>query len=478
MTLEFEKKVLSFIKSEELFGLDEKVLLAVSGGADSTALLHVMCRLKMKGVFNGELLAVHFNHQLRGVESDGDERFVVELGGKLGVEVVVRSFDVRRFSEENKLSIETAGRQLRIAGLLDIAKGNDCKVIATAHHGGDNAETVVHRFVRGTGIRGLGGIWPVREAVDGIRFVRPILEVSRSEIIEYLNEQGLGWREDRTNKDYSYKRNFIRHKLLPQMQKESDTPLEKQLLELSRSARGFYSLVCRCVEDIWGRAADCQSDRVKLKFELVANQHPAVQVELIRRSLEFLKCGERDITQEHYEMVLALAKKGKSGKKIELPGGFVAEYAYGELVFSKGGQPKSVKCESVTIEVPGRTGFGECLIEASILDGKESDIEKFKSQKTNFVEWFDLAKLKLPLEVRGREDGDRFVPFGFEAEKKVGKFLTAQRVGQELRRKTVVVCDSEKIIWVCPVRVSELTKVGQGTEKVLELRFLGRKSEV
>ena len=476
MILELEKKVLSFIKSEKLFGLDERILLGVSGGADSTALLHVMCKLKTKGVFDGELIVVHFNHQLRGAESDGDEKFVVELGERLGARVVARSFDVRRFSEENKLSIETAGRQLRIAGLLDIARDKGCKVIATAHHGGDNAETVVHRLLRGTGIRGLGGIWPVREAVDGVRFVRPILEVTRSEIIEYLNEQGLAWREDRTNKDYSYRRNFIRHKLLPQMQKESESPLEKQLSQLSRSSRKFYDIVCRSAEDIWGRAANCEVDKVSLNFEMVASGHPAVQVELIRRSLKFLKCGEKDITQEHYEMVLALAKKGKSGKKIELPGGFVAEYAYGKLGFSKSEKPKRARCESVTIEVPGRTEFGEYLIEACVLEAKESDFEKFKSQKTNFVEWFDFDKLKFPLQVRSRGDGDRFVPLGLEAEKKVGKFLTAQRVPQDLRRKAVVICDSEKIIWVCPVRTSELAKVSQGTEKILELRFLGQKS--
>lgn len=472
MLLELEKSVLNFIKSEHLFGLAERVLLGVSGGADSTALLHVMSRLKTEGVFKGTIVIAHLNHQLRDAESDGDQRFVIELGSKLGIEVVTRSFDVQKFSKENKLSIETAGRQLRIKNLISIARANNCKIVAVAHHAGDNAETILHRLMRGTGFRGLAGIWPARELADGVRFVRPLLEAGRSDIVEYLKKRGLLWRTDRTNEDYIYRRNFIRHKLTPYLQKQSDGLLERQLLELSRAARKFYEFVYKYTEDIFGKAADCETDRVTIDSELVLSQHPAVQVELIRRALEFLKCGEKDITERHYEKILQLAKNNKSGKRLELPGGFVAEYAYGELSFFKGVELEKPMCESVTIEVPGRTKSGRYLIEASVLEAKKSDFEKFKSAKTNFVEWFDLEKLKLPLKIRGREKGDRFVPLGLGREKRVGKFLTAQRVPQRLRGKAVVICDSEKIIWVCPVRTAESTKITSKTERILELRII------
>jgi tRNA(Ile)-lysidine synthase len=186
MLLEFEKKISDFIKAETPVVSGRKVLLAVSGGVDSTALLYVICELKGEGVLKGEFLCAHINHQLRGVESDKDEDFVVAEAGKLKVPVTARRIDVRKFALENKLSIETAGRQLRREALLDIAKSSDCNWVFTAHHKDDNAETVIQRISRGTGIRGLGGIWPERNFGGGISFVRPLLCVRREEIIEQV----------------------------------------------------------------------------------------------------------------------------------------------------------------------------------------------------------------------------------------------------------------------------------------------------
>ncbi len=179
MLLEFEQKVGDFIKANELFGSAERVLLAVSGGADSTALLYAMWGLKAKGVFDAELLCAHMNHQLRGTQADLDEDFVLAQAAELKLAITTKRLDVRGFAGRNKLSIETAARKLRIESLLQIARANDCRVVATAHQKNDNAETVLQRLVRGTGFRGLGGIWPVRVFADDIRFARPLLCVRR-----------------------------------------------------------------------------------------------------------------------------------------------------------------------------------------------------------------------------------------------------------------------------------------------------------
>jgi tRNA(Ile)-lysidine synthase len=495
MLLEFEKKVAGFIKANGLFGSADKILLAVSGGADSTALMYAMCAIKaenvpalpLAGKLSGDILCAHINHQLRGSESDGDEAFVIAQADKLNLAITTKRLDVSGFAHKNKLSIETAARKLRIESLLDIAEANDCKWVATAHQKDDNAETVIQRLVRGTGFRGLGGIWPVRKFAEGISFVRPLLCVRRDEIVEYLRKRNLKWRVDRTNDDCKYRRNYIRHRLLPALQQQCAGSIVEQLAEMSQSAQKFYSLVCSSVEKIWPQLTDCTADKVTLDLKSFLAQPPAVKVEIVRRSLTYLGGGERDLTHRHYERVLQLSRQNISGREIGLPDGFVVWCEYGKLIFARAKgvlKPEEQISKSIKVQVPGQTRFGRYLIESTIFDAGYSMLDarrRIKSRIENresrieFVEWFDLDNVKLPLIVRSREDGDRFVPLGLREEKKVGKFLTAAKVPQQIRKKVFIVADAEKIIWVWPIRISEQAKVASGTRKILQLRITDTK---
>ncbi|HUU15651.1 MAG TPA: tRNA lysidine(34) synthetase TilS [Sedimentisphaerales bacterium] len=475
MLSEFEQKVGDFIKANELFSSADKVLLAVSGGADSTALLYAMHALSSENVFGAELLCAHINHQLRGAEADSDEDFVIAQAASLKLAVTTKHVDVRGFAGRNKLSIETAARKLRIKNLLEIAGANNCDCVATAHQKNDNAETILQRLTRGTGFRGLGGIWPMRVFADEFKFVRPLLCVRRDEIIKYLEQRNLKWRQDHTNTDCTYRRNYIRHRLLPALQQDCSGSLVEQLSELSESACRFYKLVCSRADEIWPEPADCVSERMSLDLKVLLAQPQPVMVELIRRSLTALGCGERDLTQRHYEGILRLAEQNISGKEIELPGEFVVGAEYGNLIFSgpeKRPHSEEQIVESIRLEVPGQTRFGRNLVKAVIFKADEKEFEKFKAEKTNFIERFDFDKIKPPLVVRFRKAGDRFVPLGLGEEKKVGKFLTAARVPQEVRQKLLIINDSEKIIWVWPIRTSEQAKVTSGTRKILQLQII------
>ena len=478
MLLEFEKKVAGFIEANSLFGSADKVLLAVSGGADSTALLYAVCALKAENVLGGDILCAHINHQLRGLESDGDEAFVIAQADKLNLAITTRRLNVRGFARKNKLSIETAARKLRIESLLDIAEANSCKWVATAHQKDDNAETVIQRLVRGTGFRGLGGIWPLRCFADGISFVRPLLCVRRDEIIEYLRKRNLKWRVDRTNDDCNYRRNYIRHRLLPALQRQCTGSIVEQLSELAQSAQKFYSLVCSSVEKIWPELADCTTDNIVLDLNSFLTQPPAVKVEIVRRSLTHLGSGERDLAHQHYERILQLSQQNISGRKIELPDGFVVRREYGNLILARRQESSTVKKHTdkiVMLQVPGWTQFGSFLIEATILETDKKRFEKFKQEKPNFVEWFDLDKVKLPIVVRFRQSGDRFWPLGLTGEKRIGKFLTTAKVPQQIRKKVLIVADTEKIIWVWPIRISEQAKVTSQTRKILQLQMTDTK---
>jgi len=473
MLLEFEKKISDFIKAETQAATGGKILLAVSGGADSTALLYVMCALRTEGVLKGEFLCAHINHLLRGNESDEDEDFVIAQAGKMKIPVITRRINVRKFALENKLSIETSARQLRMEALLDIARANEYRFIATAHHKDDNAETVIQRLSRGTGIRGLGGIWPERNFGEGISFVRPLLCASREEIIKYLKQRNLEWRQDRTNEDCSYRRNFIRHRLIPSLQAGSSTSIAEQLYELSAAARKFYDLVCSRADKMWPQLADCSEEKIVLDLKKFVPQAPAVKVEMVRRSLIRLGSGQRDLRQEHLERILELAGQKTGGKKIMLPERFTAYCEYGKLIFcrSKGSRRSDEQTEqSIKVKIPGQTRFGDYLIEGAVFR-TELGGGDFRAGKTSFVEWFDLDKLKTPLEVRFRREGERFRPLGLSEEKKVGKFLTASKVPLRIRRKVLIVADSEKIIWVWPIRMSEQAKVDKTTRRILRLQI-------
>lgn len=485
MLSEFEKKIADFVITNQLFESADRIVLAVSGGADSTALLYVLQALKNEKILNADVICAHINHQLRGSDADIDEDFVIALAHKLKCRVTTNRLDVRGFARKNKLSIETAARRLRIECLLDIARAENCKCIVTAHHNNDNAETILQRIIRGTGFRGLGGIWPVSIFADDIRFARPFLSVTRDEINEYLQKRNIKWRTDHTNADCTYRRNFIRHRLLPAVQQDCKGSLVEQLSGLAASARKFYGLVCNYAEKVWPELTDCSPCGLKLNLKTFLTQHPEVKVELIRRSLTAVGCGQRDVTRRHFKRILQLAEKNVTGRRIELPSGFVVRREYGKLIFrlaqksevrnqkSEGRNLSSALCplSSVVLEVPGRTRFGRYVIEATALEIDEGQIEKFKTEKTNVVEWFDLEKLKLPLEVRSRKPGDRFWPLGLEAEKKIGKFLTAAKIPHQLRRKLLVVVDIEKIIWLWPIRISEQTRVTNKTGKILQLQI-------
>jgi len=477
MLKEFENKIADFAKANELFDSTSKVLLAVSGGADSTALMHTMQSLKSDNVLRAELLCAHINHQLRETEGDKDEDFVIAEAAKFKLLVITKQFDVRGFALRNKLSIETAARKLRIESLIDIAKANNCQAIVTAHHKNDNAETVLQRLSRGTGFRGLGGIWPKRNFA-GINFVRPLLCVRRDEIVEYLKKQNIKWRDDHTNVDCTYRRNFIRHQLIPELQKHCSGSIVEQLFDLSGSAQHFYSLICSETDKLWNELATVSGETVSLDLKSFSIPPQPVKVELIRRGLTTVGSGEKNLTHQHYESILQLAKSNATGGRIELPDGFVVQREYENLIFTLP-KEKHVADEptvkTAKLNIPGKTIFGRYLIEATTLDAPITNYQ-FPVSSYKRVEQFDLDRLKLPLTVRPRKDGDRFIPLGLPEEKKVGKFLTAAKVPEEIRQKALIVADSEKIIWIWPVRISEQAKITSDTKEILQLQILKKPS--
>ncbi len=472
MLSEFESKIADFIEAHGLLGSASKILLAVSGGVDSIALLYVMQALKIHNVLRADLHCAHINHQLRAEQADKDEDFVMAQAAELKLTCTTKRISVSRFARENKLSIETAARKLRMKSLLDIARADSCSHIITGHQKDDNAETVIHRMLRGTGFRGLAGIWPARKFNENVWIARPMLCVRRNEIVKYLQEKKLSWCEDLTNANCRYTRNYIRHRLLPELQQDFNGSLVEQLSELSESARRFYKIVCNYADDIWPKVADCIGEKIILNVKLLAKEPQPVKVEIIRRSLVHIGCGESNVTQQHYQSILQLAQQNVTGKLIELPGGFIVRREYHDLIFSPWeetsaqGNMDNVD-KSIELEIPGKTQFGQYFIEAT----KYLAPSFTGGSISKFIEYFDLDKIMPPLVVRFRQPGDKFVPLGQKGETKIGKFITAQKVPHDIRQRVLVITDSEKILWLWPVRIGEQAKITNETRKILQLKI-------
>ena len=407
MLTEFENKIAEFINANGLFKPVGKILIAVSGGADSMALMHVLHSLQTAEVLKADLMVAHINHQLRGNAADQDEAFVINAAGALGLPVITKSIAVLEFANEQKLSIETAARKVRISALIDMATENSCTFIATAHHLNDNAETIVHRLLRGTGLRGLAGIWPIKK-FENITFVRPLLCVSRDEIISYLEKSKINWRHDHTNENQAFTRNFIRHSLLPKLQSDSHHSLVDLLNQLSINCRRYIVWLENHIDRLWPQLVlKRNNDCIEFNKELLAGVSPLFTHEIFRRALLSIGSGERDLTQEHYENISILAASEKA-KCLTLPHGFNIRSGK-KLVFEK-----TVFENQHVSELPWK-------IVTEIFDTKDCDFEKFKADKTQYIEWFDAEKISGKLIVRARMDGDIFGQSGFQLPKKSEK---------------------------------------------------------
>ena len=435
-------------------------------------MVHVLHRLAQEGGLSCGFVIGHINHCLRGAESDADEVFVTQLGRSLGIPVISQRVDVQAYAAEHKLSIETAGRVLRLTMLSQVAERYNCDCIATAHHKDDLAETMIHRLMRGTGFRGLCGIWPVSEVYGG-EFIRPMLGLRRDEIIQYCKDNSIQWRQDASNADVNFTRNHIRHRLLPVLEDECDVIVDK-LEKLSLKSRRFQLFTEKLSRSIFDKG-ECRPKAgcFTLKQEHLTDIAAWIFYEVVREVLVKLGVGLRRYKREHFEMIQRLV--GKKRSSLVLPNGVVV-WALGDtLQFLYHGnklprKPIMPNEMVIQLEIGGTVRFGPWRISSVLLNRADVDIDSFVRSKDTFVEWFDADKVVGPIEVRRRKDGDRFWPIGTTGEKKVGRFLIDAQLEIEAKQKTAIIKDTEKILWVAPIRMCEQAKVTEQTRKILEIR--------
>lgn len=469
------KRVGEFIERHRLLAAGDVVVAGVSGGADSMALLHALHRLNESGTLPLTLHVAHLNHRLRGDASDEDAAFVEQEAARRNLRCTVHAEDIRAVAGEQRRSIEETARNRRYAFFARVCANVGSSVVAVAHQADDQAETVIHRIARGTGLRGLGGIRESRP-LDGpgrVRLVRPLLGFRRDELRAFLEAEGVPFREDATNATDDHTRSRVRRHVLPAMATHVNPQVTDALLRLAEQARSLDEYLRERAAQILETLVVSRTDReVVLNANALTRKSRVIQTEIIRQALLALEIGEQDVNYGHLSSVADLAQRPAGAKELHLPGGIVVRREYERLSFQNpSDSPKESTAADISVVVPGTTTLPVRRIELSAeCDAFElSAFTSWRERRPKNEEWLDYDRVRFPLVVRSRRDGDRFWPLGAPGTKKISDFFIEQRVPSASRGRVAVVCDVLGPVWVVPYRIDERVKVTRLTRRVLKL---------
>ncbi|MFA6126953.1 MAG: tRNA lysidine(34) synthetase TilS [Bacteroidales bacterium] len=432
-----------FVETERLFQPGERLVVALSGGADSLAMVDLLTRIDQPVVL------AHCNFRLRGEESDQDEEFVRKISVVYDVPLYVRTFDTVEYAQEKGISVEMAARELRYPWFEEIRVESSSSLVAVAHHSDDSLETMMINLIRGTGLRGLTGIQPRQELV-----VRPMLFTNRKEIIDYMAFRGLEYRNDSSNQDTRYIRNRIRHVLLPEMEKInpsfSQTVREEQLLftQAQKIVEGWMgvkiaSLVKRGEEElrIDIGALNGEEFREILLFEIIkpfgfhGRQVPKILAATENIPGKLFRSRTHTLVIDREDIIVSPQYLA------------VAERYY-------------VDPESPDPELP--VSFSFKII---------NDVTHYPPRDPN-IACLDYEKLDLPLVLRRWEKGDYFFPLGMNHAKKVSDFFIDQKINRIEKDRTWILASGEQIVWILGHRIDNRFRITGETRYILEIKMM------
>jgi tRNA(Ile)-lysidine synthase len=459
--------VVRYIREHRLFTPGQTVLVAVSGGADSVCLLHLLAKSQRElGI---RLHVAHLNHQLRGKESAADAEYVRKLAARLRLPATIETGDVLAYRKVKRLPLEEAAREVRYRFLARTARAAGVAAIAVGHTRDDQVETVLMHIIHGAGTWGLTGLQPDARLVFGnesARIVRPLLGISRIETTQYCTRYRLAPRSDPSNLLPEFLRNRVRLELLPQL-RTYNPRFDSAILRLAQVASEDTQCLQGFASGVWDFIVEAAPREVRLRKSLLARESRAIQRELLRMAVSRLLGSPRDFTFEHFEAMAGLVGLG-AGKKLMLPHGllFSGEHGWLTLGYTEQECPLPLLRRSVRLKIPGETLLPGWRVTAGISTGK------VVAASDPFTASFDLDRIGKRLSLSRREPGDRFQPLGLPQPKKLQDFFVDSRVPASWRDRVPLVRSGEGIAWVVGWRIAEWAKVTDGTKTTLTMGFV------
>ncbi|UCH35612.1 MAG: tRNA lysidine(34) synthetase TilS [Armatimonadota bacterium] len=439
----------------------DRVLVAVSGGPDSVALLDLLSQLRAE--YQLTLHVAHLNHMLRA-EAEEEADFVRELAEEMGLSVTVESADVRALAAEDKSSLELAARNARREFLLRAAESAQAQRIALGHHADDRVETVLMRILRGTGVDGLAGIRPKADP-----FIRPLFDVTRLQIEDYIAERELPCRDDLSNRDPSFFRNRIRSTLLPALE-DFQPGVKGAILRLSELAAEEAAWLREQGAAILERGVvEREANAVAVRLASVSRAAVPVQRRVLREAMRLLLGDTTDLGHNHVEAALRLVNDGKTGGRVHLPRNLTIERGYGKLTLRIGEPEAAEPVGEFVLAVPGATDVAPLGITMTAEIVPRGETAPAADEPPSAAQ-LDHANTPQPLMLRTWRKGDRFVPLGMDGSMKLHDFFVNEKVPQSERERLPLVTAGGDIAWVVGWRIDDRFKVTDATETVLRLQ--------
>lgn len=436
------------------------ILLAVSGGVDSVVLFDAVALLSEK--YNYQIAMAHYNHNLRGAESDADEKFVKQFADKYNTKIFTANGKVRAYSEKNSLSIEHAARILRYKFFERTSRNIDADFVATAHTADDSAETLLLNLLRGSGLTGLAGIPKIRTFVKNVRLIRPLIELRKEDLIAYAKERRLVWKEDQSNQLLDYTRNKVRLSLLPMLEKTFNPNIIETLNRTAKLINGadeFISdMVTNSIEHV---IDDVRQERFAVKTNLLETFPEFVQGEIIQQLVnKYFRISS--LPMKKIADILELMKH-QSGAIYQINKNYNVLMDRKRLIFTRVEDYAKVS-ESFLVE----QGFENAEFSLNVTPVRKKDI---KFNENPFEEYIDKSKITKALKIRHWEEGDTFIPLGMYGRMKVSDFLTNEKVALIDKSKIMVLVSGSEIVWIIGHRVSDKFKVDRETREAYKLDF-------
>lgn len=467
-------QVMKTVATHSMLGWGDHVVVAVSGGPDSVALLSVLVNLRDD--FQLNLTAAHLNHGLRK-EADREEEFVYRLSAGMGVPCVSRKVDIRALREGTGRSLEEIGRDERYRFLYETADQYGSAKIAVGHHRDDQAETLLLHLLRGSGTSGLKGIEPVRDA----RIIRPLLEVGRSEILEFLRREGIAFVEDSSNRNRIFLRNRIRHELIPHLAAEYNPRLVAGLCrtaDILRREDDYLNGVVRQIIDRWSIVPGHVEADVPLPDFL--SLHVAIQARIVKCILEAAVRPGKSICSRHVEAVLGMARFDEERRvSLDLPSGIRVEKDRDSFRIGKAidrGPCKGVRNRRETlgyeyqVSIPATVYLREIGKAIRLEWVEKPTLDEMRSvPQTAFMDYDSVTP---PLILRNMRPGDRVQLLGMKGVKKLKDYFIDRKIAPGRRREIPLLADAGSIVWIAGERISERVRIKERTRRFLRAEIV------